>query len=193
MRSLLFEAQDILSIGLSMTNPAKTIRHQRHSYGFVDNTTVYHSQLSEWLHKTPAIEIVFQGLQKDAQIWECDLWTTGGLLELSKCRFYIVYWTFTTDGLGKMVPKAEMSTPAMQLTEDNTGRLQTLEQLDLDDAFKTLGIRMTISGGQTAQIAAIKRKATTMRKESSLSASPTSRPGSASPSSKPGRVCSPSG
>ena len=53
-----------------------------------------------------------------------------------------------------MVPKAEMNNPAMQLTEGDTGRLQTVEQLDLDDAFKTLGIQMTISGSQTAQIAA---------------------------------------
>ena len=76
--SLLFEAQDILGTGLSMTNPTKTISHQRHSDGFVDDTTGYHSQLSEWLHQTPAIETVFQGLQKDAQIWERLLWTTGG-------------------------------------------------------------------------------------------------------------------
>ena len=130
VRTLLFEAQDLLGAGLSMSNPpTQIISHKRNSDGFIVDTTGYHNQLSEWLHKTPSIATVFQGLQNDAQIWERLLWTTGGLLELSKCRFYyIVYWNFTTDGLGKMVPKAEiMNTPAMQLTEGDTGRLQTVE------------------------------------------------------------------
>ena len=90
---------------------------------------------------------MLQGLQNDAQIWERVLWTTGGLLELSKYRFYIMYWTFTSDGLGKMVPKDEMHKPTMQITEGDTGRLQTVEQLDLDGAFKTLSSHMT--GGRS--------------------------------------------
>ena len=54
--------------------------------------------------------------------------------------------------------KAEMNTPTVQLMEGDTGRLQTVEQLDLDDAFKTLGIHMTISGNQNTQIANMKKK-----------------------------------
>jgi hypothetical protein len=99
--SLLFEAQDILGIGISFSNPTRTISHQRHSDGFVDDTTGYHSRQPDWIQTPPPIPIVFDGLKKDAQIWERLLWTSGGLLELSKCRFYIVYRKFEADGTGK--------------------------------------------------------------------------------------------
>jgi hypothetical protein len=156
--SLLFEAQDLLGTGLALTNPTRDISHKRHSDGFVDDTTGYHGQLQKWLRNRPGIGTVFQGIQHDAQIWERLLWTTGGLLELEKCRFYIVYWKFNADGRGSMMSQAEMNTPTMLLTEGDTGRLQEVKQLDLDDAFKTLGIQMTISGNQSVQISEMKRK-----------------------------------
>jgi hypothetical protein len=92
---------------------------------------------------------VFDGLKKDAQIWEHLLWTSGGLLELSKCRFYIIYWKFANDGSGTMMSTTELDTPSLLLTEGKTHMLQEVKQLDLDDAFKTLGIHKTISGNQS--------------------------------------------
>jgi hypothetical protein len=88
--SLLFEAQDILGIGITFQNPARMISHQRNSDGFVDVTTGYHGQQPTWIHSTPSIHAVWNGLKHDSQIWECLLWTSGGLLELEKCRFYIM-------------------------------------------------------------------------------------------------------
>jgi hypothetical protein len=44
------------------------------------------------------------------------------------------------------------------LTEGNTGALQEIEQLDLDDPFKTLRIHKTISGNQEIEIAKLKEK-----------------------------------
>jgi hypothetical protein len=156
--SLLFEAQDILGTGFSVQNPSRTIHHKCHSDGFVDDTTGYHSKTPEWLHSTPSIAEVFQGLQTDAQTWERLLWTTGGLLELKKCRLYIVYWQFDANGKGTMMSNEELNNPPMLLTEGDTGRLQTVQQLDLDNPFKTLGIHMTIGGSQQAQITAMKTK-----------------------------------
>ena len=46
----------------------------------------------------------------------------------------------------------------MLLTIGDTGRLQEVTQLDLDEPFKTLGIQKTVSGNQTAQIKEMKRK-----------------------------------
>jgi hypothetical protein len=156
--SLLFEAQDLLGIRLSLTNPTRSISHKRNSDGFVDDTTGYLGRLIKWLRNKPSIATVFQELQNDAQIWERLLWTTGGLLELEKCRFYIVYWKFNANGIGSMMSKAEMQTPTMLLTEGDTGRLQKVDQLDLDDPFKTLGIHKTISGNQVKQLTEMKAK-----------------------------------
>ena len=57
--SLLFEAQDLLGTGLSISNPTHSISHKRHSDGFVDDTTGYYSKLSERLRTTPSIATVF--------------------------------------------------------------------------------------------------------------------------------------
>ena len=56
--SLLFEAQDILGIGLTFKNLSHTMTHERHSNGFVDDTTTYHA-LTGWLQATPSITTVF--------------------------------------------------------------------------------------------------------------------------------------
>jgi hypothetical protein len=100
---------------------------------------------------------VFDGLKKDAQIWEHLLWTSGGLLELSKCHFYIIYWKFANDGSGTMMSTTEL-TPSLLLTEGKTHMLQEVKQLDLDDAFKTLGIHKTIFGNQSVQIEEMTKK-----------------------------------
>jgi hypothetical protein len=159
--SLLFEAQDLLGMGFSATNPSRSITHKRHSDGFVDDTTGYNGNLAAWLALTPTISTVFTGLQHDAQTWERLLWTIGGLLELSKCRFCMVCWKFDANGKGTVLSKAELNNPDMLLTEGDTGRLQKAQQLDLNDAFKTLGIHMTISGNQAMQISEMTKKSDT--------------------------------
>ena len=47
--------------------------------------------------------------------------------------------------------KAELEAPPMLLTTGDTGKLQEVQQLDLHDPFKTLGINKTISGDQQSQ------------------------------------------
>jgi hypothetical protein len=54
--------------------------------------------------------------------------------------------------------KAELSIPNLKLTKGDTGRLHTVQQLDLDEVFKTLGIHKTISGDQSVQITEMKKK-----------------------------------
>jgi hypothetical protein len=124
----------------------------------VDDTTGYHSKQPEWSTSPPTIQTVFDGLQRDSQVWERLLWTSGGRLELSKCRFYIIYWKFNDNGTGQMMTKAELQTPSLLLTEGATGNVQEVKQLDLHDSFKTLGIHKTISGDQSDQISVMRQK-----------------------------------
>jgi hypothetical protein len=156
--SLLFEAQEILGTGVSFQNPTRNIPHHRNSDGMVDNTTGYHGIQPKWSRERPSISTLFNGIKRDAQTWERLLWTSGGLLELSKCRFYIVYWRFDPGGQGKQMFKEELHNPMLLLTEGNSGTLQEIEQLDLDDPFRTLGTHKTISGDQSIQIAKLKEK-----------------------------------
>ena len=43
MSSLLFEALDILGIGVTFQNPSNTMTHKCHSDRFVDDTSTYHA------------------------------------------------------------------------------------------------------------------------------------------------------
>jgi hypothetical protein len=54
--------------------------------------------------------------------------------------------------------KDELKAPTLLLTEGDTKALQEVEQLDLHDSLKTLGIHKTISGNQADQISTMKHK-----------------------------------
>ncbi len=54
--------------------------------------------------------------------------------------------------------KADLQLPVLNLTQGDTGILEPINQLDLHDSFKTLGIHKTISGNQTQQIKEMKKK-----------------------------------
>jgi hypothetical protein len=86
--SLLFQAQEILGQGVQFTYPDRRIQHVRHCDAFVDDTTSYLCNQLDWLARPPTNQVLFEGLRADAQIWERLLWSSGGLLEISKCRYY---------------------------------------------------------------------------------------------------------
>jgi hypothetical protein len=156
--SILFEAQDLLGTGLTFKTPDRTLMHQRHSDGFVNDTTGYHSIQPQWINNTPSITTIFNGLHKDAQIWERLLGTSGGKLALDKCRFYLVYWKFDADSAGTFMSKDELKAPTLLLTEGDTKVLHEVEQLDCHGSFKTLGVHKTISRNQADQISTMKKK-----------------------------------
>ena len=150
--SLLFQAQDILGHGVKFTCPDRIVQHSRHSDGFVDDTTMYLCDQLAWLEEPPSKREIFELLRKDAQTWERLLWSSGGLLEINKCRYYVIQWKFGSTGASKMVTASEAGFPAFRLTEGNTGNYVTVPQLDCKESFRTLGIHKTIAGDQTEQI-----------------------------------------
>ena len=52
--------------------------------------------------------------------------------------------------------KEALDAPPMLFMTGDTGRLQEVKQLNLDEPFKTLSIQKTVSGNQTAQITEMK-------------------------------------
>jgi hypothetical protein len=65
---------------------------------FIDDNTSATNQFTCWLHAMPSAEVVVEGLCHDAQVWERLLFTSGGLLKLRKCLFYVMYWEFDSEG-----------------------------------------------------------------------------------------------
>jgi hypothetical protein len=76
------------------------------------------------------------------QTWEQLLWTSGKLLSLDKCAFWILHWKFNADSQGSLMTKAELDALPMLLT---AGELQEVKQLSLNEPFKTLSMPKTIS------------------------------------------------
>jgi hypothetical protein len=119
-----------------------------------------------WLGNPPSQQELFTGLQKDAQIWEILLWSSGGLLEIKKCKYYLLQRQFNASGQATMVTAAESNFPPFRLTEGNSGTHALVEQLDCKYSFRSLGIHKTISGDQTEQIRSLKKRVTISEKGS---------------------------
>jgi hypothetical protein len=52
--------------------------------------------------------------------WERLLWTSGGLLNLSKCLYYVVSWTFDSEGRASMTPASDIHPPITLSSGDST-------------------------------------------------------------------------
>jgi hypothetical protein len=69
---------------------------------FADETN-YMNEFISWLH-SPADQLeVVDKLQKDAQIWEQLLHTSGGALRTEKCLYYALTWDFDEYGKATIV------------------------------------------------------------------------------------------
>jgi hypothetical protein len=79
----------------------------------------------------------------DSQTWERFLcWTSGGLLNLTKCAFYILLaWQFDTTGKVSCVPKTAI--PDLRLTSGNQPGSEPVKQLNFDGAHQYLGNRLS--------------------------------------------------
>jgi hypothetical protein len=80
----------------------------------VDNASNCTNLFLDWLHALPQLEEVVKMTRHDSQTWERFLWTSGGLLNLTKCAFYIIAWQFDDEGRASYyVPKTDI--PAVRL------------------------------------------------------------------------------
>ena len=81
---------------------------------FIDNLTNESNNFLSWLHVCPPVDTVTIQLQKDTQIWERLLYTSGRILNLTKCKHYILYWNFDKEGKATMMQKKFM--PPIHIT-----------------------------------------------------------------------------
>jgi hypothetical protein len=77
------------------------------------------------------------GLEKEGQTWEHYCGTTGGKLELSKCLYYLLFYTFDDDGT--LHGKANMEGTS-NLTSGLSPVQNPIDHRDNSQAHRTLGI-----------------------------------------------------
>jgi hypothetical protein len=85
---------------------------------------------------------VLNMLQQDSQTWERLLWTSGGLLNISKCLFYILAWCFDSKGRATMVPATDIH-PSLRLTSGNDPNRAAINHFNYDTAHTYLGDSLT--------------------------------------------------
>ena len=117
--SIAIKAYEKLATGFSSTNPRDTINYEKKIKMFVDDASKYTNLFKQWINVTPNLSTVTRQLLKEAQIWERCLWTTGGLLRLKKCLYYILYWKFDAKGKATLVLPNNEQTIKLQSSDTN--------------------------------------------------------------------------
>jgi hypothetical protein len=137
MTSPLIEGMDRLSHGLTMYDPSQRIQHQSTVKMFIDDASNATGKFLEWLHAPPQANELCDMIQHDAQTWERLLWTSGGLLNLTKCLYYLSYWQFDLEGRARLTPKTEL--PQLHLTSGDDMTLVPVAQHNFNEPHKYLG------------------------------------------------------
>eukprot|EP00957_Ditylum_brightwellii_P167853 12777647-Ditylum_brightwellii.AAC.1 len=73
---------------------------------------------------------LMQQVKHDTEYWGRLLWITGGLLEFLKSSYFIVVWTFTSEGKPEI--SSELTENTVRLT-DAQGWTTKLKQISLNE------------------------------------------------------------
>ena len=150
---LLFVAMANLCSGAHFSNPQGDLSIQRTGDGFVDDVTnVCNFGFPCSLHEPITPQLLAQRLQQEAQTWERLLWSTGGALELSKCFYYLLFWSFRLhDGQPYLLPPSALTGCEIQLTSGRSLTPQPIEHKSTTEAHRTLGVWLSPDGNTSPQ------------------------------------------
>jgi hypothetical protein len=103
--------------------------------GFVDDSTGTYNDFK------PQTELPFEtmmsNMQKDAQAWNNLLWCSGGKLELPKCSYHVLRFSFEPNG----TPNTNLTITdiPLQIKDSETGQFIPIPTKQANDLHKTLG------------------------------------------------------
>ncbi len=107
---------DKSDIGTAFTSPEGHDTSQRPLDGFADDVTCWINRFAQQLDlfqnkpydHLESLEILVTVIH-DARIlsqnWEKLLWSTGGKLNLDKCFYYVLHWSFDERGKARLLSK----------------------------------------------------------------------------------------
>jgi hypothetical protein len=154
---LLATLSDLVPRGMRYSSPNKKCTVERHSDAFVDDTQ--NGLTDAHLAKVWSLKTLIVQLKQMAQTWERILHCSGGALELSKCSYYILFWKWER-GLPRLTPLAEFPPEStIALTSGESSTETAILQRNFDEPHKTLGVWMTPTGEETAQMDYLRKAA----------------------------------
>jgi hypothetical protein len=135
----------------------------------VDRGTIV-DDTSLWILRLGLILVVAITLmQATAQHWEQLLYSTGGSLQLAKCFWYGISWTFTPTGKPTMVHTTDDGPPIQLTSGSSLADPQTIQHLPMNQGQRTLGIRLSPDGNNTHEFQyQLQQQATQMKQKITL-------------------------
>jgi hypothetical protein len=102
--------------GAVFESPDKLVTIRFYMVGFVDDST---GQVNDFLSdEAPPLDSLIKLMATNAQLWNDLLHVSGGLLEVSKCSYHILYFDFCPNGIPFM--KGSSDGHPLQLTDSAT-------------------------------------------------------------------------
>jgi hypothetical protein len=135
MTSVLIDGMPRLCNGIQFTDPTQQLQYEAVVSMFMDDASNGTNSFEEWLYEPPDISELVEMTRHDSQTWERFLWTSGGLLNLTKCAFYVLAWTCDAEGKASLVPKQHI--PPMRLTSGNAPSSEPVRQLNFGNKMNT--------------------------------------------------------
>jgi hypothetical protein len=156
--SVFLHALDRLAHGMQFCDPSQIHLYINKAAMFIDdNTTSATNKFHKWLHIQPDPDEVVAYLQKDAQVWECLLFTSGGILKLRKCLYYVMHGQFDSEGRPSLTPHTDI--PSLGLTNDRDTDTKEIQQYNCTKAHQYLGIWNSPSLLMRSNLAALAKTA----------------------------------
>ena len=122
------------SDGISFQDPEQIMETMRRMDAFVDDTTAWvNFFLESFDNNIATIDKIAVSLQQTAQWWEELLTATGGKLELDKCFYYIINWTFNKRGDAFIGPHKDIP---IYIKDHTTNQLAKITQRPTDPKHK---------------------------------------------------------
>ena len=110
--------------------------------GFVDDVSLIVQSKSNSTKIAPLMKI----LTHNAQTWEQMLHVSGGKLELIKCFWCLILWKWIA-GQPTLVKKTKVPVKLKLIqTEHKKKRRMTIKRVEINEACKVLGVRISIDG-----------------------------------------------
>jgi len=153
---VLIECYKSTENGMIFTDPSNSEWIERWLDAFVDDAEL---GMNDFYEEHSELSDLIAEFQKAAQKWERLLFTSGGALELSKCSWYCLHWSWDQHGHANPTIFGEHG-PGLALTRGtDKSKAVDIKRLEVTEAHKTLGVRLEPMGIFDGEFAHLKRKA----------------------------------
>ena len=151
---VLFDVYEEKAYGATFESPCRKFKTQLYMIGFVDDTSGNTNDFA--LPAQAPLDTYISKATHDAQRWNDTLSLSGGALNLEKCTYHFMHYTFSIDGLPNL--QHGQCGPDVTIHLHGTDQPQKLRQLSSYACHKTLGVQKSPKCTDSELYAALDKK-----------------------------------